>query len=62
MPPHNVEPSNNGNLDSSVNVTPVNTELLMVTGYTDIAKLAHTPTGEEGSGVYSFHLNVQNGK
>jgi len=34
----------------------------MVTGYTDIAKLAHTPTGEEGSGVYSFHLNVQNGK
>eukprot|EP00961_Rhodomonas_salina_P233317 3153091-Rhodomonas_salina.2 len=39
-----------------------NSELVMVTGYTDIAKLAHTPTGEEGSGIYAFTLNSHSGK
>mmetsp|Transcript_38796 Transcript_38796/g.91631 ORF Transcript_38796/g.91631 Transcript_38796/m.91631 type:complete len:431 (+) Transcript_38796:119-1411(+) len=62
MPPHNVEPVYNADVGSTHSSTPANSELVMVTGYTDIAKLAHTPTGEEGSGIYAFTLNSHSGK
>mmetsp|Transcript_49354 Transcript_49354/g.100765 ORF Transcript_49354/g.100765 Transcript_49354/m.100765 type:complete len:430 (-) Transcript_49354:440-1729(-) len=63
MPPHNTEmPPYTQEVGLNANLEHVETELVMVTGYTNPEKLAHTPKGESGSGVYAFKLETRSGK
>jgi hypothetical protein len=35
--------------------------MIMVTTYTDLERLAHTPKGSVGEGIYTFVLNLKDG-
>jgi hypothetical protein len=36
-------------------------QMVMVTTYTDLDRLAHTPKGSQGEGLYTFALNLRDG-
>mmetsp|Transcript_47938 Transcript_47938/g.74869 ORF Transcript_47938/g.74869 Transcript_47938/m.74869 type:complete len:435 (+) Transcript_47938:124-1428(+) len=63
MPPHTLDFESNSSQGSiSSNMGYSTEEIVLVTTYTHPDKLAHTPKGDNGAGLYAFKLDLASGK